>query len=145
MAGTEYRPLTIAVVSDVFPGPEHAFRLRECLARQAKLAVLSAITMNEWSPVTQVSQDYDAEMPGGKREWQLAAAAAECGNAVLGGAIGCDLPTGMRGNAALLIDKTGAPVASDAKLHLTEEEDFRETSHYVAGCYPPQVTRALGV
>ena len=149
MADSEGRHLKIALVTDVFPGPEHATRLRERLAaakaRQAKLAVLPEIPMNEWSPATQVSRDYDAELPGGKRERQLSAAAAECGIAVLGGTIRCDPSSGMRYNTALLIDKTGVLAASYEKLHLPEEEGFWETSHYVVGRYPPQVTRALGV
>ena len=74
--------------------------------------------MNEWSPATQISRDYDPEMPSGKREQQLSAAAAECGIAVLGGTIRCDPSTGMRYNTALLIDKTGVLVASYEKLGL---------------------------
>ncbi len=149
MAGTEHRPVKIAWILDVFPGLEHAFRLRERLAAaivpQAKLAVLPAIPMNEWSLATQVSRGNYAGLPSGKREQQWLAAAAECGIAVLGGTIRCDPSTGMLYSTALLIDTTGALVASYEKLHLPEEEGCWETGYYVVGRNLPQVTRASSV
>ncbi len=144
----ETRHFTVALVTDVFHGPEGAQRLHTRLAaakaQQAALAVLPEIPLNPWSPATQVCKEEDAEPPGGWREHQLSAAAAACGIAVLGGVIRCDPATGNRYNTALLVDRSGLVVACYEKLHLPEEEGFWETSHYIAGRYGPKVTRAIG-
>jgi predicted amidohydrolase len=140
--------LTVALVSDVFFGPDAEARLRarlaECRDRGAGLALLPEIPLNPWSPATKQARADDAEPPGGPRHQALARAAREAGLGVVGGAIVLDA-TGRRFNTALVFDAKGELVASYRKCHLPEEPGFWETSHYEPGDAPPRPIDAFGL
>lgn len=141
--------LTVALVTEVFHDDADGAALRDHLARArdqgAELAVLPELPLNPWSPASKESRDEDAEDVDGPRQRSMAATAAECGIAVVGGAIVRDPETGVRHNTALLYDDTGARLASYRKLHLPEEEGYWETSHYEPGATPPSVIEGLGL
>jgi len=141
--------LTIALISDVFLGPDGAERLlkrlREARERGAELAVLPELPLNPWSPATRQTREEDAEMPGGPRQQQLAAAARAERIAVVGGAIVCDPATKVRYNTALVYDALGDLVAWYRKVHLPDEEGFHEPAHYAPGTRPPAVIRRFAL
>jgi predicted amidohydrolase len=143
------RSLTVALVSDVFFDDAGAdrlrVRLRDAHARGAELALLPEIPLNPWSPATTTARDDDAEPPGGERHQTLARAAREAGIGVVGGAIVRDPATGVRHNTALVFDARGELVASYAKVHLPDEEGFREPCHYAPGRRMAGVIDAFGL
>jgi N-carbamoylputrescine amidase len=142
------RSMTVALVSDVFFDGSGADRLRDRLRdarmRGADLALLPEIPLNPWSPATTAVRDDDAEAPGGARHQMLACAARDAGLGVVGGAIVRDPATGVRHNTALVFDARGELVARYAKVHLPDEEGFREPSHYAPGTQMAEVIAAFG-
>lgn len=139
----------MALVSDVFFEDDADARLRRRLAEAralgAELAVLPELPLNPWSPATSVARDNDAEEPEGRRHRLLSAAARGVSIGIVGGAIVRDAATGTRHNTALVFDRDGSLIASYRKVHLPDEEGFREGAHYEPGDDPPQVIRAFGV
>ncbi len=139
---------TIALITDVFfddPGGDRLrARLGEAKRQGADLAVLPELPLNPWSPARKTPVADDAEPPEGACHQRQAAAAAEAGVALLGGAIIQDPATRRRHNTALLFDAAGTFVAAYRKLHLPEEEGFWETSHYEPGCEAPRVIHGIG-
>ena len=133
MAGT----LTIALIRDVFFSDSGEQRLRARLAEAralgAELALLPELPLNPWSPATTTARDDDAEPPDGVRSRVLAAAAAEAGIGVVGGAIVRDPASGTRHNTALVFDRAGRLVARYRKIHLPDEDGFHEPCHYEPG------------
>ncbi len=131
------RLLTVALITDVFPGPEEydglLARLRDARARGAQLAVLPELPLNRWAPATRTPSDADAEPPAGPRASALAAAARTVGLAVLGGAIVRDPASGRRHNTALLLDPAGKERLRYRKIHLPDEEGYWEAHHYEPG------------
>jgi predicted amidohydrolase len=63
----------------------------------------------------------------------------------VGGAIVIDPSTSRRHNTALVFDSTGTLVSSYRKVHLPDEEGFREPCHYDPGSDSPTVVREFGV
>jgi predicted amidohydrolase len=141
--------LTVALISEVFHEPDGAARLeaqfRTARARGAQLAVLPELPLNPWSPATEVVRDDDAEESGGARHRALAGAARSASIGVVGGAIVRDATTGRRHNTALVFDASGTLVASYQKVHLPDEDGFRETSHYEPGDQLSPVVDAFGL
>lgn len=141
--------LTVALISDVFFMQNGAdrlrARLREARARGGELALLPELPLNPWSPATRHAREDDAELPGGERQQQLAAAARAENIAVIGGAIVRDLMSNVRYNTALVYDALGDLVAWYRKLHLPDEDGFHEPAHYAPGNQPPSVIRRFGV
>lgn len=131
------RRLRVALVSDVFFGPDAATRLRDRLAKAkgmgAELVVLPELPLLPWVPATRQPRDEDAELPGGPRQQVLESAAAEVGVAVLGGTIVRDPSTGRRENQAIVVDGEGHERGRYAKLHLPQEPGFWEADHYEPG------------
>jgi N-carbamoylputrescine amidase len=129
--------LTIALISEVFCGPDGTARLHRRLreARQAgaEVALLPELPLNPWSPATKTPHDDDAEVPGGPRHRLLSAAARNTGVAVVAGAIVRDPDTERRHNTALVFDAQGILVATYAKVHLPDEPGFHEPCHYEPG------------
>ncbi|MCB9715530.1 MAG: carbon-nitrogen hydrolase family protein [Myxococcales bacterium] len=129
--------LRVALISDVFPDagaqPRLLERLRHARDHGAQLAVLPELPLQPWAPATREVRDEDAEPPGGPRQQRLAAAAAEVGIAVLGGAIVVDPATGRRHNEAMVVDEHGQERGRYAKLHLPQEPGFWEADHYEPG------------
>lgn len=142
-------PLTIALISDVFFAVDHEERLRSRLSEAkddgAELAVLPELPLNPWSPATTTPREDDAEPPSGPRHRVLAAAAAELGVGLLGGAILRDPATGRRHNTALAFDARGGLVASYAKVHLPDESGFHEPCHYEPGHVMAEPIHAFGL
>jgi predicted amidohydrolase len=140
--------LTVALISEVFHDAGGVERLQGLLAeargRGAELAVLPELPLHPWIPATRQASEEDAEAPGGARHALLAAAAADAGIGVLGGAIVRHPVTGQRHNTALLFDGRGALRATYAKLHLPDEEGFREGAHYIPGHEAPRVMELDG-
>ncbi len=136
--------LSIALLRAVFDTPAKKAQLVEqlTLAQQqgADLVVLPELPYNPWSPAVRQANPEDAEAPGGWREAMQNAAARAAGIAVLGGVIRL---AGNCFNTALLSDAEGRTIASYAKVHLPDEEGFRETCHYAPGTAPPQVIQAM--
>src|SRR5688572_30766173 len=103
--------LTIALIRDVFFSDVGEQRLRarlgEARALGAELALLPELPLNPWSPASTIARDDDAEPPDGVRSRVLAAAAAEAGIGVVGGAIVRDPASGKRHNTALVFDGAG--------------------------------------
>jgi len=134
--------MTAALLHEVFHGPDGADRLRERLvaARDAgaDLAVLPELPLDPWVPARREPHDDDAEGADGPRRRQMCLAAADAGLAILGGAIVRDPASGRRYNRALVIDASGALVASYDKLHVPNEEGFWEAEHYDGGQEPPR-------
>jgi N-carbamoylputrescine amidase len=129
--------LTIALIREVFFSDFGEQRLRARLAEAralgAELAVLPELPLNPWSAATTIARDDDAEPPDGARSRMLAAAAADAGIGVVGGAIVRDPASGRRHNTALVFDGTGNLIARYRKIHLPDEEGFREPCHYEPG------------
>jgi N-carbamoylputrescine amidase len=129
--------LSVALISEVFPGRDGEDRLRarlkEARDQGAELAVLPELPLDRWAPASDQPRDEDAEPPQGPRQTLLAAAAREVGIGVVGGAIVRETASGRRHATALLYDRTGQLVGSYRKVHLPEEPGFWETSHYSAG------------
>lgn len=141
--------LTVALVSEVFHDADGVRRLRrrlgEARARGAALALLPELPLDRWCPATPDARDEDAEPPGGARHRALGEAARDAGLGVVGGAIVSDPATGRRHNTALVFDASGTLVASYRKVHLPEEEGFRETSHYEPGDELSPIVDAFGL
>jgi len=139
--------LTVALVTQVFPGESDWARLPDVLAEAraagAELAVLPEIPLNPWSPATKTALDEDAEEVDGPRQRVLSAAASSVGISLLGGAIIRDPDTGIRHNTALLYSPSGSCLARYRKIHLPEEEGYWETSHYEPGREPPALVDGL--
>lgn len=142
-----HETLTVALVTQVFPGESDWARLPDVLAEAraagAELAVLPEIPLNPWSPVTKTALDEDAEEVDGPRQRVLSAAASSVGISLLGGAIIRDPDTGIRHNTALLYSPSGSCLARYRKIHLPEEEGYWETSHYEPGREPPALVDGL--
>lgn len=142
-----HETLTVALVTQVFPGESDWARLSDVLAEAraagAELAVLPEIPLNPWSPVTKTALDEDAEEVDGPRQRVLSAAASSVGISLLGGAIIRDPDTGIRHNTALLYSPSGSCLARYRKIHLPEEEGYWETSHYEPGREPPALVDGL--
>jgi N-carbamoylputrescine amidase len=141
--------LTVALVSDVFFTPDGPARLRARLrdarARGAELAVLPEIPLNPWSPATTRVVAGDAEVPGGPRQQEQAAAARAESIALVGGAIVRDPATDVRYNTAVVYDALGDLVAWYRKVHLPDEEGFHEPAHYSPGHHAPTVIRRFAM
>ena len=139
--------LAVALVSDVFFGPDAKprliSRLEEARKLGAELAVLPEIALLPWSPATREVRAEDAEPPRGPRARILCDCAKTAGIAVLGGLIERD-EKGRRFNTALLVDEEGKRCFSYRKIHLPEESGFWETSHYEPGTEPPRVLEQAG-
>jgi N-carbamoylputrescine amidase len=129
--------LSVALISEVFPGRDAAerlhARLKEARDQGAELALLPELPLDRWAPASDQPRDEDAEPPDGPRQTLLAGAAREVGIGVVGGAIVREAALGRRYATALLYDRTGRLVGSYRKVHLPEEPGFWETSHYSAG------------
>jgi len=129
--------LSVALISEVFPGRDAEDRLRarleEAREQGAELAVLPELPLDRWAPASDEARDEDAEPPGGPRQTLLSAVAREVGIGVVGGAIIQEPASGRRYGTALLYDRTGELVTSYRKVHLPAEPGFWETSHYSAG------------
>lgn len=141
--------LTVALISDVFFDNDAAARLearlREARGLGAGLALLPEIPLNPWSPATTTARDDDAEPLEGPRHRALASAARAVGIGVVGGAIVRDPVGGARHNTALVFDASGRHVASYRKVHLPDEDGFREPCHYEPGDRAPFVIGGFGV
>lgn len=129
--------LSVALISEVFPGRDAVERLRarlkEARDQGADLAVLPELPLDRWAPASDQPRDEDAEPPEGPRQSLLSAAAREAGIGLVGGAIVQEAAAGRRHATALLYDRTGRLVTSYRKVHLPEEPGFWETSHYAPG------------
>jgi N-carbamoylputrescine amidase len=140
--------VTVALIRDVFYGPDAQARLTDRLSnarsRGASIAVLPELPLNPWLPVTPTPNDDDAEPSNGPRHQIQSHAAAAVGIGLVGGAIVRD-ETGRRFNKALVFDGEGRLINSFAKLHVPEEVGFWETSHYGAGAEPSPVIDSLGI
>jgi len=138
----------IALVSGVFFNEDGEERLRatlrEARARGADLALLPELPLNRWSPATATARDDDAELPGGWRSQLLAETARTVGIGVVGGAIVRNPASGERYNTALVFDARGMLIASYRKVHLPDEDGFREPCHYVPGDRTAEVIDAFG-
>jgi predicted amidohydrolase len=135
--------LTVALVTEIFADDAAAVllpRLQDAARKGTDLAVLPELPMDRWAPATPEASPRDVEPPGpeGPRQRALAAAAAEAGLGVLGGAILQDPATGLRRNTALLVDRSGRLVACYEKVHMPQEPGFWEQSHYQPGTEPPR-------
>jgi len=108
--------VTVALISDVFIGPDETPRLIDSLKRArslgAQLVVLPEIPLNSWCPAIETPNEGDAEAPGGPRHQALSDAARAAGLGVVGGAIVRDPQSGRRHNAALKFNRTEKLVAS---------------------------------
>lgn len=140
--------IQVALLTEVFADDAEGERLRARLARArhmgAELAVLPELPLNDWCPAFPEPRDRDAEGPDGPRQGRMAAAARDAGLALLGGAIVRSRRSGRRYNTALLHDAEGNVVATHRKLHVPDEEGYRERRHYDPGESPPAVVEALG-
>ena len=129
--------LRVALITDVFHGPDDPERLVAQLDRARKLgaglAVLPELPLNAWCPVRRTRSPMDAEAPGGSRQRAQARAAREAGIALLGGAIVEDPLSGLRHSTATLFDDRGEVVTRYRKVHLPLEEGFWEADHYEPG------------
>jgi predicted amidohydrolase len=141
--------LTVALIHEVFHGPEGPGRLRRRLdeARRggAELALLPELPLQPWIPATKDFREEDAEPPGGPLHRCLARASRDSGIGVMGGAIVRDPSSGRRFNRALLYDARGELVETYDKLHVPCEEGFWEAHHYDAGDRPPRRVDAFGL
>jgi predicted amidohydrolase len=141
--------LTVALISEVFWQPDGGVRLRERLEeavdRGADLAILPELPLHPWRPATQEAHDADAEPMDGPRASAQSEAAAEAGIGLVGGIIHREPATGRRTSRALVLDRSGALVATYEKLHLPEEAGFWEPSHYEPGDAAPRRIDAFGL
>ena len=134
--------MKVALISEVFHDDygRLADWLRDAKLRGAELAVLPEIPLNAWAPASEQARDEDSEEPNGPRHRAMSDAARAAQIGVVGGAIVRDPSTRRRHNTALVFDQTGALVSSYRKVHLPDEEGFRETRHYEPGdALPPVV------
>lgn len=138
--------LTVALIREVFSKQDAHARLEARLTQAeelgADLAVLPELPYNSWSPASRNPIASDAERLGGGREAMQSTAASTAGVAVLGGVI--QEVGEARFNRAIFSDKTGTTIARYDKVHLPDEEGFRETCHYSPGLSAPTVFAALG-
>ena len=138
--------LTVALIREVFTQQDARVRLEARLMRAvesgADLAILPELPYHAWSPATRNAIASDAERPGGRRESMQSKAARIAKMAVLGGVIQIDREA--RFNRAIFSDKTGTTIARYDKVHIPDEEGFRETCHYAPGRCAPTVFAALG-
>jgi predicted amidohydrolase len=129
--------LSVALVTDVFHGPDGVerlvARLEEARSLGAELAVLPELPMNDWCPVRRTRSPGDVEPAGGSRHRAQARAAGEVGISLLGGAIVVEPIHGRRYNTALLFDPAGSVVTQYRKVHIPQEEGFWEADHYDGG------------
>src|SRR6187397_1971232 len=120
--------LTVALIAEIFPDTPSLPLLDELLglAKQqgAELAVMPELPLMPWSPATPHARLEDAEPPGGPRHLALAQAASRAGLNLLGGVIVFE--DGVRRNRALLHGTDGRLLAHYDKLHLPDEDGFRE-------------------
>jgi predicted amidohydrolase len=141
--------LTVALITEIFPGGDGTERLRALLAearrRGAELAVLPELPLNAWSPATRHPRDEDAEGPGGPRAGLLAAVSRGCGIGVVGGVIHRDPESGRRTNRALVYAAGGELRAAYDKAHLPSEEGYWEADHYQPGEEPPRRIGGFGL
>ncbi len=141
--------LTIALISDVFVDEHGGDRLRAALEearlRGARIAVLPELPFNPWSPASTEPSESDAEPPEGPRHQLMARVARDVGIGLVGGAIVRDPASGRRHNSALMFDATGSLVGRYQKVHLPDENGFRETLHYQPGDGLPSVADAFGL
>ncbi|HVR96527.1 MAG TPA: carbon-nitrogen hydrolase family protein [Thermoanaerobaculia bacterium] len=139
----------VALLSEVFVGEGAEQRLRDRLADArglgADLVLLPELPLNPWSPATPHPRDEDAEPPEGPRHRLQAEAARAAGVALAGAVIVRDPATGRRYNEALVFGPDGRLLASYRKVHLPDEEGFREPCHYEPGDEPPQMVKGLGM
>lgn len=146
---TDSDGLSLALISDVFAGPDDWHRLTDALTQArsfgAELVVLPELPLNRWAPATQTPHDEDAESPNGPRHQTLCAAARKADVGVIGGAIVIDPKTQKRFNTTLIVDASGTLVGSYRKVHLPEEEGFWETRHYQPGDAIPAVIDAFSM
>ena len=146
---TDSGALTLALISDVFDGPDECRRLTDALKQArslgAQLVVLPELPLNRWAPATQTPRDEDAESPNGPRQQMLCAAARSADVGVIGGAIVIDPKTKKRYNTTLIVDSSGKLVGSYRKVHLPDEEGFWETRHYQPGDALPAVIDAFSM
>ena len=143
------RRMTVALIHEVFHGPDGPERLRrrliEARSGGAELALLPELPLQPWIPATEDVREEDAELPGGPLHRRLAEASRDSGIGVMGGAIVRDPASGRRFNRALLHDARGELVETYDKLHLPCEEGFWEARHYEPGDRPPRRVDAFGV
>src|SRR5688500_7317183 len=134
---------TVALVRDVFIGPDSearlARRLHQAKALGAELAVLPEIPLNPWSPAAELPREEDAELPEGPRHVAMSAAAKSASLGLVGGAIVVDPKSGLRHNTALVFDARGTLISSYRKIHLPDEQGFWETRHYEPGDQLPSI------
>ena len=133
--------LTVALLSEIFSdrNDEERFtkRLKEARCQGAELVLLPELPYNQWSPATPHPNPLDAEPVGGWRETMQNRSAYAAKIAVLGGIIRVEETTRL--NMALLSDASGKTVAHYAKVHLPDEEGFKEPCHYESGKVLPRV------
>src|SRR5690242_17264984 len=107
-------PLTVALIRQVFPGPNSAAELRDPLTQArslgAQLALLPELPLNTWAPATKNTQADEAEPPSGPRHRVMSDAARDAEIALIGGAIIRDPSSGRCHNPALVFDASGALV-----------------------------------
>lgn len=140
--------LRVALISDVFfddgGGARLAARLREARRGGAELALLPELPLNAWCPIRTEPSAADAELPEGRRQRRMSEAARAADLWLLGGAIVRSPRSGRRYNTALLYDAAGELVGSYRKIHLPDEEGFRETRHFEPGSKAPAVLEVEG-
>ena len=144
--------LTVALISELFVGPDAdarlSARLVEARALGAELAVLPELPLDGWAPATRVARDEDAEEPGGPRHRMLAGAARAAGIGVVGGAIVREHgPSGhvVRHNTALVFDAAGRLAGRYAKIHLPDEPGFHEPAHWAPGAVAPAIIEGFAL
>jgi predicted amidohydrolase len=141
--------LTVALVHEVFHGPDGPVRLRQRLDEArgggGELALLPELPLQTWVPATKDARDEDAEPTGGSLHRLLSDASRESKIGVMGGAIVRDASTGRRFNRALLYDARGELAGTYDKLHVPCEEGFWEAHHYDAGDEPPHRVDTFGL
>jgi len=141
--------LKVAIVHEVFHGPDGVERLRQRLSDArvagAELALLPELPLHPWVPASRESREEDAEEPGGERHRWMAQAARDVGIGVHGGSIVREPASGKRFNRALLFDSTGDLVATYDKMHVPCEEGFWEADHYEPGETLPRPIDAFGL
>ncbi len=129
--------VTLALLTEVFPGPDGPRHLTERLRRAAddgaEIALLPELPMDRWAPATRRTDDDDAEPPRGPRWAAQRDAARAAGLALVGGAIIRDPETGHRHNTAFVFDREGRVRGEYRKVHLPSEQGFWEADHYRPG------------
>src|SRR6187397_2001105 len=117
--------LTVALIAEIFPDTPSLPLLDELLGlAKQQGAELAVLPLMPWSPATPYARVEDAEPPGGPRHLALAQAASRAGLNLLGGVIVVE--DGVRRNRALLLGTDGRLLAHYDKLHLPDEDGFRE-------------------